>query len=216
MEEIVIELDQRSEKGKTVKKLRTIGLVPAVIHDHGKESIVVVGQFTDIKKVYSQAGKHHAVHLKVGKKDYTALIKSVSFDPKTNQLAHIVFSAVGVNETVTAEIPVHIRFTEGNESTPAERSGFIVLHQLDSVEVEAKPNLLPDVLTFDGEKLVVVGDQATVADLEIPKGVTLKTTTGVLATVFEPGALQAANDAVGGGNSSESSETTEEVTEASS
>ncbi|HEX9153276.1 MAG TPA: hypothetical protein VF809_00465, partial [Candidatus Saccharimonadales bacterium] len=49
------------------------------------------------------------------------------------------------------------------------------------------------------EKLVEVGDHVTVADLIVPAGVVVKTDpTHPLATVFEPAALQAANEATAG------------------
>ncbi|HEV2403721.1 MAG TPA: 50S ribosomal protein L25 [Candidatus Saccharimonadales bacterium] len=199
MEELVVDLEQRSVTGKAVKQLRQDGRTPAVIHDHGKPSIVVMGSQIDLAKAYRQAGKHHPVQLNVAGKRYTALIKAVDIDPKKRRLRHIVFNAVTANEKVTAQIPVHIRFEEGNEATPAERSGLIVLHQLDTVEVEATATNLPDALEFDGEKLVEVGDHATVADLIVPAGVTVKTEAGQsLATVFEPSALQAANESAGG------------------
>lgn len=128
-----------------------------------------------------------------------ALIKHATFDPKKHLLTHVVFNAVKANEKVTAEVPVHIKLSEDNEVTPAERAGLVVLNQLAVVEVEALPADLPNALEFDGEKLVAVGDQATVEDLIVPKGVTVKTEAEhPLATVFEPSALQAANDAAGG------------------
>ncbi|HEX8763043.1 MAG TPA: 50S ribosomal protein L25 [Candidatus Saccharimonadales bacterium] len=199
MEEVAVQLEQREVTGKAVKHLRKEGLVPAVIHDHGKDSIVVMGSYAELVKAYQRAGKHHPVSVKAGKKQYMTLIKNVDFDPKKNQLRHVVFNAVKANEKVSAEIPVHIVFDEGNEASPAERAGLVVLHQLETVEVEALPRDLPDSLTFNGEKLVEVGDQATVADLTALDGVTIKTDPAhPLATVFEPSALQAANDAAGG------------------
>lgn len=199
MEEVALQLEQREVTGKAVKHLRKEGLVPAVIHDHGKDSVIVMGQYSEMAKAYQRAGKHHPVNVKAGKKEYMALIKSVDFDPKKHQLRHVVFNAVKANEKVTAEIPVQIVFDEGNDASPAERAGLVVLHQLEAVEVEALPRELPDVLTFNGERLVEVGDQATVADLTVPSGVTIKTDAAhPLATVFEPSALQAANDAAGG------------------
>ena len=83
---------------------------------------------------------------------------------------------------------------------PAERASLIVLTNLESVEVKALPKDLPDVLEYDAEKLVEIGDHVTVADLIIPAGVELETPLEhAVATVYEPSALQAANDA-GGGN----------------
>ncbi len=199
MEEVVLEVKKRQVTGKAVKGLRREGLVPAVIHDHGKESVHVEGKYLEVLKAYQQAGKHHPVSLKAGDQNYTVLIRDIDVDPKKHQLRHVVFNAVKANEKVTAEIPVRVRFDEGNDSTPAERAGLIVLHQLEAVEVEALPRDLPDFLEFDGEKLVAVGDSATVADLIIPATVTVKTDPGhPLASVFEPSALQAANDAAGG------------------
>ncbi len=199
MEEVALQLEEREVTGKAVKHLRKEGLVPAVIHDHGKDSVIVMGQYGEIVKAFQRAGKHHPVSVKAGKKQYMTLIKSVDFDPKKHQLRHVVFNAVKANEKVTAEIPVHIVFDEGNDASPAERAGLVVLNQLEAVEVEAIPRELPDALTFNGEKLVEVGDQATVADLIVPSGVTIKTDPAhPVATVFEPSALAAANDAAGG------------------
>jgi large subunit ribosomal protein L25 len=199
MEEVLLEVKKREVTGKAVKQLRKDGLVPAVIHDHGKESLHVQGDYLEVLKAYQKAGKHHPLSLKAGDQKFTVLIRDVDVDPRKHQLRHIVFNAVKANEKVDAEIPVRIRFAEGNEATPAERAGLIVLHQLEAVEVAALPRDLPDVLEFDGEKLVAVGDSATVADLIVPASVTIKTdSTHPLATVFEPSALQAANDAAGG------------------
>lgn len=199
MEEIELQLEKREVTGKAVKHLRKEDKVPAVIHDHGKDSLVVMGDYTQLMKVYQKAGKHHPVTVKHAGKSYTALIKHADFDPQKRKLRHVVFNAVNANETVTAEVPVHIKFDEGNDATPAERAGLVVLHQLEAVEIEALPKNLPDALFFNGEKLVEVGDHATVADLIVPAGVVIKTDdTHPVATVFEPSALQAANDAAGG------------------
>ena len=199
MEEVMLKLEKRDVTGKAVKQLRKEGLVPAVIHDHGKESIHVQGNYVELFKAYQKAGKHHPVNLEAGSKKYVALIKTAEFDPRKHLLRHVVFNAVTANQTVDAEVPIRIKYAEGEESTPAERASLVVLNQLEAVEVEAFPRNLPDVIEFDGEKLVAAGDVVTVADLIVPEGVVVKTDPGhPIATVFEPSALQAANDAAGG------------------
>ncbi|HEY8998845.1 MAG TPA: 50S ribosomal protein L25 [Candidatus Saccharimonadales bacterium] len=210
MEDVTVTYKKRDVTGKAVKRLRTAGHVPAVIHDHGKESQVVQIEYAHMVKTFHAAGKHHPVHLD-GDHKYTALIKHVTFDPKRNTITHVVFNAVKANEKVETTVPVHPQYAEGNDISPAERASLIVLHNTESVEVEALPKDLPDELFFDGEKLVAVGDHATVADLTIPQGVVVKTDpTTVLSTVFEPSALQAANDAAGG--DAEADEATKEET----
>lgn len=196
---VVLELQKREVLGKQVKQLRRDGLVPAVIHDHGKASIVVSGVFLDVQKTYRTAGKHHPITLKADGKTYTALIKDADFDPRTNFITHVVFNAVKANEKVEAEIPVRPKYHEDNDASPAERAGYIVLQQLESAEVSAFPKDLPNELFYDAEKLANVGDQVTVADLLSINGVEVKVeSTHVVATVFEPSALAAANDAAGG------------------
>lgn len=208
---ISLTLEPREVLGKKVKQLRSTGTVPAVIHDHGKDSIVVQGDFMQMTKVFKQAGKHHPVELKTADKIYTALIKSATFDPKKHQLTHVVFNAVDRNQKVEAEIPVRARYDDENESSPAERSGLIVLTQLDAVQVKAIPTNLPDYLEYNAEKLIEVGDSVTVADLAIPEGVEIETDINhAVATVYEPSALAAANEAAAGEAEAEG-ETAEET-----
>jgi large subunit ribosomal protein L25 len=195
--------------------------VPAVIHDHGKDSLHVQGNYVAMLKVWRQAGKHHPIELKTGDQSFVALIKTAEFDPKKHLLTHVVFNAVDKNQKVEAEIPVRPRYDEGNESSPAERSGLIVLAQLETIQVKAIATDLPDFLDYDAEKLVEIGDHVTVADLTIPAGVELETELEhTIATVYEPSALAAANDAAGGeveeeaaAEAEEEGETTETETE---
>jgi large subunit ribosomal protein L25 len=196
---ISLSLEPRTVTGKAVKHLRSEGQIPAVIHDHGKDSVVVQGEQVALLKVWKQAGKHHPVSVKAGSKSYTALIKEATFDPRKNMLKHVVFNAVNANETVDAEIPVQPKYAEDNDASPAERTGLIVLSQMDAVNVAAIPSSLPDVIYYDAEKLVDIGDHITVADLIVPTGVEIKAEPSQsVATVYEPSALAAANEASGG------------------
>ena len=196
---INLKLEAREVTGKAVKHLRKDGKLPAVIHDHGKESVIVQGDAVEMLKVYKLAGKHHPIELTAGSKHFIAMIKVAEFEPRKNSLNHLVFNAVSANQKVQAEVPVHPRYTEGNELSPAERAGLMVLSNTDAVMVEALASKLPDVLYYDAEKLVEVGDHVTVADIVVPSGVEIKTEASQgIASVFEPSAVAAANDAAGG------------------
>lgn len=196
---ITLAVEPRTIIGKGIKQLRSSGQIPAVIHDHGKASIHIQGDSMTMLKVWQAAGKHHPVELKTGDKKYVTLIKAADFDPRKHQLKHMVFNAVNKNQKVEAEVPVRPRYDEDNESSPAERTGLIVLSQLESVQVKALADKLPDALEYNAEKLVEIGDHVTVADLIVPEGVELVTEAEhAVATVYEPSALAAANDAAGG------------------
>jgi large subunit ribosomal protein L25 len=196
---ISLTLEPRKVLGKAVKHLRREGQIPAVIHDHGKPSLHVQGNSVAMLKVWRQAGKHHPIELKTGDQSFVALIKTAEFDPKKHLLTHVVFNAVDKDQKVDAEIPIRPHYDEGNESSPAERNGLIVLAQLETVQVKAVATSLPDFFEYDAEKLVEIGDHVTVADLTIPSDVELETALEhTIATVYEPSALAAANDAAGG------------------
>jgi len=196
---ITLTVDAREVTGKAVKHLRKDGLVPAVIHDHGKESVLVQGSYLDLSRAFAKAGKHHPIELKAPNASYVVLIKDAAFEPKKNMLTHLVFNAVDKNQMVDAEVPIHAHYDGENEASPAERAGLIVLSQLETVAVKAIPSKIPDFLEYNAEKLVEVGDHVTVADLVVPAGVEIVTEPEhAVAAVFEPAALAAANDAAGG------------------
>ena len=61
-----LQLQQRTVVGKRLASLRAEGLVPAVIHNHGQDSIYVMAPALEIGKIYREAGKHHPLNLSVG------------------------------------------------------------------------------------------------------------------------------------------------------
>lgn len=169
--DISLNLQPRTVIGKGVRALRNDGLIPAVIHDHGKESIIVMAPFVELTKIYKSAGKHHPLSLTVEGKSYTALIKDVDFEPKKHQLRHVVFNAIAADEKQQTEVPVH--YIEGD--IPAEKAGLMVIRSLDAVEIEALPKDLIDQLLIDVSGLTEIGDRVTVADIKVPAGVTILT-----------------------------------------
>lgn len=182
-----VKLRQRDVLGKGLNRLRHDGVVPAVIHNHGADSIHVMASEAELVKVYQAAGKHHPLNLEVGNDKYLALIKDAHFDPVKRRLQHVVFQAIKQDEKVEAEVPIRI---EGD--VPAEKTGLMLLHQLDSVEIEALPKNLPDELVVSAEKLVELHDKITVADLVVPSGVTvLADPEHPIATVAESRAMAA-------------------------
>lgn len=168
-EEIVLKAKKRSELGRKVKALRRAGNTPAVVHDHGKDSVHISLPELELKKAYKAAGKHQPVKIDVEGKKYTALIKEVVNAPASSQLLHSVFQAISADEKVAAEVPVRIV-----GEIPAEKASLLVLKSLDTVDVEALPKDLVDVIEVSGEKLADVGDKLHISDLDVPPGVTIK------------------------------------------
>ncbi len=208
-DQISLSLESRDVLGKQVKQLRNDGKVPAVIHDHGKDSIIVMAPYMEMYKVYKQAGKHHPVNLSVGNKKYLALIKDATFEPRKNNLRHVVFNAIKQDQKVETEVPVRL---EGD--IPAERASLMVLTHLETIEVEGLPKDLVDEVVVDATKLAEVGDKLTVADITIPSQLTLLTDPETtIATVEMPrDQVAEANAAAAEMAEQDAGETAEEAT----
>jgi large subunit ribosomal protein L25 len=181
-EDIALEVKEREVVRKGLRKLRDNGQVPAVIHDHGKPSVHVMADYVPLLKTFEKAGKHHPVQLKLAGKEHLTLIKDADFEPVKRRLRHVVFQAIKQNEEVETEVP--IVFKEDTD-IPAEKMSLLVLKQLDHVQVKAFPKDLPDQLIVDPSSLADVGDHLTVADLQIPAGVTLLTDPTIQIAIVE-------------------------------
>ena len=210
-DKITLTLDERELHGKKVAKLRKEGLVPGVVYGPGTDPISVQVDNNVLVKVYSAAGKHAPVHLSIGSKKKIAMIKDVEIDPVKHRVQHVSFHAVNQNDPVEAEIPVRLK---GEGESEAEKAGLLILQNIEHLQVKALPMDLPDVLEVDITGMKVAGDRVTVGDIVLPANVELvdhaanqhtdddeeshSVTELLIASVWEPSALQAANDATGG------------------
>jgi large subunit ribosomal protein L25 len=167
---ISLDLQTREEHGKKLAKLRAAGMVPAIVYERGKDSIPVKASYVTMLKAFQKAGKHHPVELTIDGKKHLAMIQTADIEPVKHTLRHVSFHAVNRNETVSAEVAVHL-----DGQAPAERLGLIIIHPIDHIEIEALPSDLLDEIKVDPSSLQAEGDKITVADLHLPKTVTVIT-----------------------------------------
>ena len=169
-DQIAVTLEERTTVGKGLGQLKRDGKVPVVVHNHGQESVIAQGNYMDLVKLYNKAGKHHAIDVTVGDQKFLTIIKDVSFEPKKHKLRHLVFGAIRQNEEVETEVPIVF-----DGDAPAERASLLVIRQLDHVQVKGLPRDLIDEIRVSVEGLVEIGDKISVADLQIPEGITVLT-----------------------------------------
>ena len=209
-EKITLNITKREVFGKKVRALRRQGITPGVVYGFGMEAMPIQAEAREVLRVYRAAGKHAPVQL-AGSKRRIAMIKNVELNPiKSEIIRHISFHAVRTDEPVVAEIPIRLSGVGGSE---AERAGLVVLQSLEKIEVKALPMDLPEALEVSISGLVKKGDRVTVGDIVLPAGVELiehddgREGTAdddvtvkdlVIASVYEPGALAAANEAAAG------------------
>lgn len=189
-QDITVKLEIRETIGKGLGNLRRSGSVPAVIHDHGKESVHVMGNYTEMYKTYINAGKHHPVNITVGNKKYMALIKDADFEPRKHMLRHLVFNAIKADEKQQTEVPIKLV-----GEIPAEKAGLLVITPLDVVEIEALPKDLIDEIEVDASRLTEIGDKLTVADIKVPGSISLLTEPEHTIAVVEETPAQVSEEA---------------------
>lgn len=196
-DKIVLAVEERKVIGKKVRQLRKEGMVPAVVYGHDVEAKSVMAPAPIAEKVWKTAGKHHVIELTIGSgAKRLAMIKSADLDPVKRRVRHLSLHVVKQNEKVETEVPVHIT---GEGGTEAEKAGLVVLKTIEKVQIEALPKDLPDFLQIDGAKLAAAEDHVTVADIMPVAGVTVTSDPDqTVATVYEPSALAAQNDAAAG------------------
>lgn len=205
-----LRVEERSELGKKAKILIEQQKVPAVIHDHGKSLHISAG-YSELSKVWFQAGKHAPVELDLDGKKHLTIIKEVDFEPVKHTIRHVVFGAIRKNETVETEVPIRI-----DGEVPAEKIGLILITQLESVQIKAFPRNLPDELTVDANKLAELGDKVTIADLVLPQGVEVLADESIpIAVVDEPRAMASAEDEADAAEEGSEESSSDEPTESS-
>ncbi len=210
-DKITLTLSERLVHGKKVRQLRQEGIVPGVVYGPGIEPAAIQVDQVLMSKVYKAAGKHAPVHLTIGSTKRIAMIKDVEVDNVKRRINHVSFHAVRQNEPVEAEVPIKLA---GEGESVAEKSGLIVLQALDKIQVRALPMDLPESIEIDITGLVESGDKVTLADAKLAEGVEFvehdsghgdesdedkpQISDLMVASVWEPAALQAANDATAG------------------
>lgn len=216
-DKITLKLDTRDVHGKKVRQLRRDGIVPAVVYGPGMEPISVQVEQNVMAKIYAAAGKHTPIHMTLEGKKRIAMIKDVESDHVKRRINHVSFHAVRQNQPITAEVPIRLT---GEGESEAEKAGLIVLQTLDEIEVKALPMNLPEALEVSILELKEAGERLLVSDITVPEGVEIvdnddgrgddddeeshSVMDQVVASVWEPSALQAANESAAGDAEDES------------
>lgn len=210
MNEISLKLAARTFEGKQVKKLLKQGIVPSVVYGGHDEPVLAQSDLAETLRVVQAAGKHTPIKLMLGDKKRLAIIKTIDFDPVKHHLRHIAFHRIKQSDIITTEVAIEL--TDENEST-ANRAGLVILQALETIEIKAKPADLPESIKLSVLNLASEGDRLLVSDIKLPNGVEFadgdQDMDLVIANVYEPGALQAANEAAGGEAEAEDAEKVE-------
>ena len=194
---MIVELKaaKRRKTGKDVQKLRSVGVMPAVVYGPKQETLTIEISLRDFSIALDSAGESTVINLNVDGEAYPVLIHDIDRDPVTDKPRHVDFYAIVKGQKVKVGVP--IEFT-GEAPAVKELSGNLVkaLHEL---EVEADPMDLPKELFVDVSGLDALGMQILAKDVALPPGVALvPEPEEVVATVVAAPSARAASRNRGG------------------
>jgi large subunit ribosomal protein L25 len=184
MATLVVQAQPREKMGKDVKKLRRVGLLPAVVYGPGVKGVQPISlNMREFMKVFSQSGPSTLLSLNVqGSARHQVLIHQATYDHLHRTLIHIDFFAPDMLVALTVNVP--LAFT--GEAPAISMQDGIALHMMSEVHVRALPNNIPAAIEVDMSSLAEIGSQLTAGDLPLPAGVALVTPSEELIVRINP------------------------------
>jgi large subunit ribosomal protein L25 len=156
-----MEAEKREGIGKGhAKRIRNEGYVPGIIYGRGEESCAVKVNAIGFKKFINKNGISQMFELNIDGTDIPVIIKDIQKDPIKNQILHIDFQRLKMDEKIKMTLPITLIGREKIRIHPS-----IVLQQLDEIEIECLPIDIPqsveaDVSNLDFSTPFTVGDLA--------------------------------------------------------
>ncbi len=166
----------RSETGsRYCRQLREQGKVPGVVYGHGEDVVPVILDTHDVT-VALQHGER-LMELDIEGKTENVLFKEVQWDTFGQELLHVDFARVSLDERVEVTVPVELRGTPAGEAEEGVLQQYVA-----QVTIECVVTAIPDEIRVMVDHMQV-DDQLFVRDLPLPEGAEL---------VDDPDALVAA------------------------
>lgn len=163
----VIKASSRDRLGsRYAQRLRKTGQLPGVIYGHKADPVAISVDEKETLTILKHGA--HVVNVSIeGKPAETCLVKDLQFGYLGDNVIHIDFARVDLNEEV--EVNVHLRFTGSPEA--AKKPGAVLSHPMSQIEVVCKVSEIPGEIKVDISKME---DVFTVGELVLPPGVRTK------------------------------------------
>lgn len=189
--------EKRTVTGKAVKRLRKHGIIPGNIFGGGLASEAIQMNAHEIERFLATHTPTTVLRLGMNGDGGAAagggrnvVIAHVQHQPATHAIQHVDFMRVNLNQPIKAKVPIRVV-----GSAPAMKiGGAMMLHLLESVDIEARPVDLPAALELDVSGLAELKSALRVSDLRVPAGVTVLTDAAETILKIEPSKLTAAEE----------------------
>ena len=174
----------RQDRGKNaMRKLRSQGLVPAVLYGHGDETRTLTLRAQELEKLLSSISVENTIiDLNIeGARATQTLIREVQHHPARKAVLHVDFLQIHADEKIHLEVPIRLH----GSPIGVRDEGGILQEVLRELHVECLPKDIPEAIDLDIENLGV-GDVIHVRDVAAPNVKILNDPDIVLVTVVAP------------------------------
>ena len=156
--------------GKRSRQLHREGKLAAVVYGNSASPTPLVLDRLEFQKVFVKSGRTHLVDLVVdGSRTEKVLVREIQTHPRRLGPIHVDFYQVNLEQKVRVEVPVHLV----GESAAVKRGDADVLQPIHALEVECLPTSIPEEFEVDLTPLAEIDSGIRVAELDVPKGVTV-------------------------------------------
>jgi large subunit ribosomal protein L25 len=190
----ILQVQKREALGKAVKTIRREGLVPGNLYGKGQASQAIQMNAHELTRFIATHGPATLIdmHLDGNKTAEIVMVQQIQRESVSHVIQHVDFLHIQMSRPMRMHIPIRI---EG-EAPAVTRENGILLHILESVEVEALPAMLPEAFTLDISDIEELKSMRHVSDLQIPADVTMLTSLDeVILKIEAPRTLEAPGEA---------------------
>ena len=160
-----IEAKPRERVGtRYARRLRQEGRLPAVVYGHKSNPVAISVNETETLNHLRHGSLVMEIDIE-GAGTETCLVKDLQFGYLGDDVVHVDFARVDLDETVTVMVGVDLH----GEMSAAKKPGAIMVTDLTDIEVTCSVRNIPDRIRLDLDSFE---DSVTVGDLDMPENVT--------------------------------------------
>jgi large subunit ribosomal protein L25 len=160
-------LTSRERGSASSRRLRHEGGIPGVVYGHGVGPLPVSVNAKEFRTAVSgEQGLNALITMDADGTTYTVMAREIQRHPVRGTVSHVDFQVVDPNQTVVAEVPLHLV----GDAIEVRHADWEVDQQMFSIEVKTRPDRIPHSIEVDISELTA-GAAIRVGDLVLPEGV---------------------------------------------
>jgi large subunit ribosomal protein L25 len=153
------------DKNKKSESYRKEGKLPGVIYGPNINSTPI---YTEIKEFISFLKEHEGnlIDINFENKNYKAILREIQYHPINNKPIHFDIYVPSLEEKIEIKVPL-----EFIGISPALSKGYLLSFNLKELDIETKPQYIPEKIEVDISNLEELGQSIYVKDIKFDENI---------------------------------------------